>query len=319
MEYVISDAPTIWRLLNGVLCVYKPAGVTVNSVRRTLLYKLSTELNELECRPPVKRVAIDGDTRQALTVTVSDSLADNPLVVGPRYRPDDFKCSWATFLGVNTSGVFVIGLNSGTKDAYRLHREHPLRTYKVKGRLGECTDNLFHTGKVVDKSTWRHVRRGAMEKLLANMQASHQKTMYQLCGVDLQSEAAYELASKGLVRPVESKLPLIYGIRCVEFEPPNFIIEVNCINEYESYLLALVHDIAVKLHTVATCVSVRCTRHSCFTLQHALLMKHWTLQSAIANIAQSKRMIRNVMKTNKNMGLNSHLHRLEGEAANSLP
>lgn len=45
-----------------------------------------------------------------------------------------------------------------------------------------------------------------------------------LCGVDIQSQAAYELATRGLVRPSNSKTPLLYGIKCVHFESPDFTI-----------------------------------------------------------------------------------------------
>jgi len=274
----VRDAPTIWRLLNGVVCLYKTAGETCHALRRTFLNKLSTELCELECRPPEPHVIIEGDTTQPMLVKVIPSYADHPLVVGPRYQPSDFKCSWATFLGVNTSGVLVLGVNKGTREVYRLHQSHPLRTYRIKGRLGLMTDNLYSTGKVIEEHKFHHVRRGALERLLSSMQASHQRQMFDLCGVDLQSQAAYELASSGPIRPANTQLPLIYGIKCVDFNPPDFTIEVHCVNEYESYLMGLIHSIGLKLHSLATCFGVKCIRHSFFDLDHTLLMKHWTNQ-----------------------------------------
>lgn len=47
---------------------------------------------------------------------------------------------------------------------------------------------------------------------------------FRSCGVNMQSQAAYELAVKGLLRPIRSKVPVIYGIKCVQFEPPEFTI-----------------------------------------------------------------------------------------------
>lgn len=40
----------------------------------------------------------------------------------------------------------------------------------------------------------------------------------------------------------------------------------------------------MKLHSTAHCVSIKCIRHSCFTLEHALLEKHWTLENIVANM-----------------------------------
>lgn len=40
--------------------------------------------------------------------------------------------------------------------------------------------------------------------------------------IDLKTQEAYELAVKGLLRPMEKSPPLITAIRCLEFAPPEF-------------------------------------------------------------------------------------------------
>ena len=67
---------------------------------------------------------------------------------------------------------------------------------------------------------------------------------------------------------------------------------MQCINEYETYLSALVHDIGMQLHSVATCTGLQCIRYDSFTLEHALLRKHWTLQFLMDSMAQSQRLFR---------------------------
>jgi len=64
------------------------------------------------------------------------------------------------------------------------------------------------------------------------------------------------------------------------------ISEVNVINEYESYLLSLVHEIGLKLRCSASCTAIRCIRYSSFTIHQALLMKHWNLQFVLENIRE---------------------------------
>jgi tRNA U55 pseudouridine synthase TruB len=64
------------------------------------------------------------------------------------------------------------------------------------------------------------------------------------------------------------------------------ISEVNVINEYESYLLSLVHEIGLKLRCSATCTALRCIRYSSFNINQALLMKHWNLQYVLDNIKE---------------------------------
>lgn len=45
-----------------------------------------------------------------------------------------------------------------------------------------------------------------------------------MCGVDMQSQLACDLAIKGPIRPINSKLPILYGIKCIDFDPPSFTI-----------------------------------------------------------------------------------------------
>lgn len=281
----------MWHALKGIVCVYKPAEVSVKKLRTTLINKICQGLNELEVRPPLDYVAIEGDPSKKLTVSVKPSLADHPLVVGPRYQEQDLPVSWSNFLGWNTSGVLIFGIRSGTKRAKFIRENRSTRAYIIKGVLGQATDNCFKTGKVVERSTWKHVKRGNIDTFLSAMQASHQKKMFELCGVDMQSQTAYDLAVKGLIRPADSKIPVIYGIKCVDFQGPGFTLEIQCINEYETYLTHLIHEIGIKLHSTAHCTGIQCIRHSRFTLEHALLMKHWDLQHILENMGMCNQIL----------------------------
>lgn len=64
-----------------------------------------SDLNALPDRPQEKRVEIMGPTNAPMHVMVSPNFADDPLVVGPRYQHDDFKCNYSTHLGLFSSGV----------------------------------------------------------------------------------------------------------------------------------------------------------------------------------------------------------------------
>ena len=57
------------------------------------------------------------------------------------------------------------------------------------------------------------------------VQASYQREMYKYFGLNLQSQEAFEMASKGLLRPASTSAPpQIYSIRCIEFDRPFFKI-----------------------------------------------------------------------------------------------
>nr|AEE62206.1 unknown [Dendroctonus ponderosae] len=281
---LLPKAPPIWGALNGLICVYKPAEMSVRKLRNILISKISKEMNELEVRPPAGYVAIEGKPTEKLTVSVRPNFADHPLVVGPRYQERDLAVSWSNHLGYYTSGVLLFGIKSGTREAKFIRENLPTRAYRVKGVLGLMTDNCFRTGKIMMKSTWKHVRRHNVDGFLSAMQASHQRKMFELCGVDMESQAAYDLAKQGLIRPANAKIPIIYGIKCVEFEGPHFTLEIQCVNEYEDYMTHIINEIGLKLRSVAHCTDIQCIRHSRFTLKDALLIKHWTLAGILDNM-----------------------------------
>ena len=73
----------------------------------------------------------------------------------------------------------VLGLNDGSKTIKNIHLQRPTRVYRLKGLLGKATDNYFVTGKVMEKATFGHVNRSKLDRILAAMQAAHQRHMYQ--------------------------------------------------------------------------------------------------------------------------------------------
>ena len=140
----------------------------------------------MKVRPPDPYVLIKGETNEQLTVSVRRSFADNVLVVGPRYQPQDFKMNWANHLYQDTTGVVVCGINDGTKLIHKIKRAAPTRFYRVKGILGKATDNYFITGKIVEKSTYKFLRRSHIDRVCAAMQSSHQKKMFEYVSIMIQ-------------------------------------------------------------------------------------------------------------------------------------
>ena len=287
----VNDARQLYKALNGVFAIYKPAGISFPFMRGTIISKLCKDLNDMYVRPPVQHVAILGSTDKDMRVVVHDSYADHPLVVGPRYQMHDFKLAATSIMNRDTCGVVVCGINYGTQLVHRIRDAKCTRFYRVKGLLGQATDNYFHTGKIVERSTYAHVKRGHVDKICSSMQSSHQRKMFELCGVDIQSQAAYELAVKGLLRPADPNIPMIYTIRCIDFSPPEFTLEIVSINESEMYLKTLIHDLGMQLHSTATCTQILCVQNGLFSVKHALLMKHWGIKGIVGSMEMCGRII----------------------------
>ncbi|XP_017877533.1 mitochondrial mRNA pseudouridine synthase Trub2 [Ceratina calcarata] len=287
----VNDASQVYKALNGVLLIYKPPLMYFNTMRDTVIQNLCRDLNDLKVRPPMKYIAIEGQVNKQMKLVVRDSFADHPLVVGPRYQPNDFRLGATKIMRPDVSGILVCGLNKGNRMIHKLKESKCLRFYRVKGLLGQATDTYFHTGKIVEKSAFQHVRRGHLDKICSSMQSSHQRKMFDLCGVDIQSQAAYELALRGPIRPANSNIPMIYTIKCVDFSPPEFTLEIVCTNEYDMYLKTIIHDLGMQLRSCATCTQILCVQDGLFNIKHALLQKHWTLEEIVSNVQFCRQVI----------------------------
>ncbi|CAG9575340.1 unnamed protein product [Danaus chrysippus] len=287
----IKDAALAYKTLNGIICVYKPSCVSVRQVQNTILTHLCRDLNSLPDRQLEKRVEIIGATNEPMQVKMVPNYADHPLACGPRYIKEDFRCSWATHLGLFSSGVLLIGINDGTKLTYQINTARPTRAFKVHGQLGKATDTYFWNGRTMERASYNHVTREKLDRVVAHIQAAHQKTMFELSGLHMESQTAYDLASQGLIRPANSKLPIIYGVKCVHFDSPNFTLEIQSVNEYDKYLWTLVHDLGIQLKTAAHCTGLQCVRQGRFNLELALLRKHWQLNHILNNMDQCRQLL----------------------------
>lgn len=99
--------------------------------------------------------------------------------------------------------------------------------YHVTGRFGSSTETHFNDSAVTVRASFDHINLAKINAFLASLQASHQKKMFELCGVDVQSQTAYELAVQGPLRPSVSSIPLVYSLRCIDLRRPYFTIGNN--------------------------------------------------------------------------------------------
>ncbi|XP_064536724.1 pseudouridylate synthase TRUB2, mitochondrial [Drosophila montana] len=291
----VYDAATVFKHLNGIINVYKPAGIKVKHVRNAILSNICKGLNELEqrqpCKLPKSRLLLGTGTAADTVlhkIAKDTDLSDHILAAGPRYMPDDIRCAAVATLGSHTSGVLLLGLNNGLKQSSLIQRNRPVRVYHVTARMGTATENHLPDSHVTVRANHRHVTAERISGLASSMQASHQRKMYELCGVDLQTQAAYELACKGLLRPADNSQPVVYGIKLIHFERPHFTLELHTINESEQYMAALVHDMAIELRTVAHCSQLRCIRHAHFDVTDSLLRHGWHLPGIVKNMRQQR-------------------------------
>ncbi|XP_013788231.1 probable tRNA pseudouridine synthase 2 [Limulus polyphemus] len=176
----ICNAEEAWKLLNGIFCIYKPAGLSVYKVREVLIGNIVRDLNLMNVRPPRDYVKIEGSVAsgKALTISTVPNYADHMLVTGPRYQPQDVRLTWITFLGWSVSGVLVMAVNRGNRLLFKYRESKHLHSFELKGKFGLATDNFMVDGRIVEKATYDHINEWKINKVLAAVQASHQAQMF---------------------------------------------------------------------------------------------------------------------------------------------
>ncbi|XP_065368261.1 pseudouridylate synthase TRUB2, mitochondrial [Calliphora vicina] len=292
----VQDASLVFKHLNGLINIYKPAGMKVKHVKSAILHNICRDLNDLDSqrepkKPQTPLLESGGAADPILRKIHNLNLSESVLSTGPRYEIEDMRCSQVASLGQHTSGVLLFGLNKGLRQTMRIQRNRPLRAYHVSGCLGVATENHLPDSHVTVKAYYKHVQADRLSALASSLQASHQRKMFELSGVDMQSQAAYEIACKGLIRPANDSQPVIYGIKLIDFERPNFTLEIHAINETEQYLATLIHEIGIELKTVAHCSGLRCIRHGKFGVENALLRHGWNLAGIVKNMREQKEIL----------------------------
>ncbi|XP_002731969.1 pseudouridylate synthase TRUB2, mitochondrial-like [Saccoglossus kowalevskii] len=286
-------ASVAWRGLNGVFAVYKPPGMAAIQLKNIIEHNLLQEINSLEQQPLRNRVKIEKveneDNTNALTVTSVPSLADHPLVTGPRYKK--VSIAWLSPLDRMASGIMVMTATEGNKKIGMMNTAQFPSIYEVKGKFGMATDTFDESGKVWEKTTYHHIKSEKMNRVLAAMSRVHQSAMTRFSGVEMQSQAAYELAVRGMLRPAVDSPPLIIRMKCIHFDKPHFTIEMECLKEHGQFLRKTVHELGLEMKSSAVATSVRRTRQGPFTLDHALLQKHWKLEYILQAIQNCKKLV----------------------------
>ncbi|NWS72206.1 TRUB2 synthase, partial [Crotophaga sulcirostris] len=240
-------------------------------------------LNSLPQRAPRQQIRFlpvlgEGESRVTeLVATKVPMLADHPLVRGPRFRR--LKIGAGHRLDTKASGVFVLGIGHGNKLLTDLYNCHLTKVYTVGGLFGKATDDFSDTGRLIEKTTFDHITREKLERILAVIQGTNHKALLMHSNIDMKTQEAYELAVKGLIRPMEKSPPIITAIRCLQFTLPEFQLEIHCLHETQQYLRKIVHEIGLELKSSAVCTQVRRIRDGVFTLDDALLRTQWDLQS----------------------------------------
>ena len=252
----------------------------------------------MEVRPANQRLVIKGNTKEDLQVVMEPDYSDHVLVSGERYK-ESYISMW---LG-NSPGWYGSGLMVGVIGKSLFYKRPQFsgyqfpKIYEIKGRFGFVTENNFDNGKIRAKATYKHIKKPQFENILSKIEGAQRKKMFELSGVGLESEEAYKIAQMEWIPPAPNqKQPLIYGIRLISFNLPDFAIEVQCTNVDEKFLGEFVSEIGLAMKSMAFCTGLRLTKFGPFSTENSLIDKLWNVENLIENIYLSNQIMDNYVK-----------------------
>ncbi|XP_018017361.1 mitochondrial mRNA pseudouridine synthase Trub2 [Hyalella azteca] len=285
-QIFLRTAPEAWSCLKGIFCIYKPPRISMKKVVDCISWNLTDELNKMKYFKPDELGNAKGGVHTSLKHV---DYTYHPLALGELYHKADFTFSFVDKMLPIVSGVCVIGLGEESRSvAKKLKAAQLLSTYTLEGKLGVATRDYYYTGNAVERTTYDHVTASRLERVLMKIQSHNQRRLIDQLGLLPNSQAAYEVLSKGLVRPNAVQEVVLYGIKLIEFKRPHFSIEVTGVNIHADYLLNLINDIGLMARSTAHTLQIRCIRQGSFTLDLALIRKQWFAEHIINNIAVCK-------------------------------
>jgi len=235
--------------LDGILPVYKPKDWTSNDVVLKIKSIISNEVRE--------------KTNQKFKIKVGHGGTLDPMA----------------------TGVLVIGLVKGCKGLESFLKGS--KGYLALAVMGEATDTLDSTGKVVAKASTEHVTQVMMEGVLPQFRGDILQVPPMYSALKRDGKKLYELAREGIEVEREARPVHISALELLGQDPfsspsrplllPEFGLSVECGGG--TYIRTLIADIAERCQSVAHMTALERTKQGPFTLQDCLKKDSWTLDN----------------------------------------
>ena len=124
------------------------------------------------------------------------------------------------------------------------------KEYIATALLGVETDTYDITGKIVRTLPAEGITEESLLKVLEEFKGEIKQVPPPFSAKKIRGRRAYKLARKGKKVDLEPVKVRIYNLELLEFEPPRFTVRTQVSSG--TYIRSLLHDIGIKLGTVAT-------------------------------------------------------------------
>lgn len=215
--YIMAQRIELFRLLNGLISVYKPPGLDRVQFYRRIKTSLADAFNSLPPEPKLLRTVVKVDLLDSglpSIISVPD-IVDDDLALGRRFLRSDFLLHAVDPLEKFMSGIQVFGIGEDGVYNHAMKFEHSswLKTYHLTCMLGRASTDGTASSPTLIRSRWRHVKRHNIDRVLVGLRAQFSASSLLQAGLRPNSQAAYVSLAKRWdgedLRPVPSTLRLV--------------------------------------------------------------------------------------------------------------
>ncbi|CAI5449439.1 unnamed protein product [Caenorhabditis angaria] len=286
---------SVWKAVSGVLCVYKPSGISSSAIKKLITNRITEFNSSVESTSRLQLPIISlpivepHESSGALLVVGSKDLADyrhHPLVCGSSIRPEDIHIVDPLPLHTNSSGVCLFGINEGSDSLPEIMSKSWTNVYRFDGIFTKVSPKD-------EKLDLSKITRHKFEKVISRLESQFRSAAFEHANVDKQSEEAFDLARKGLPRAQLPGAQVIYSIEINWLKVPRFSITIQCSGEDDEMLKNFASTIGSSLGCSAVPIRIQRKCFGPFSSVNALLEKQFNLQNFIRNVNLNKKIIEN--------------------------
>ena len=178
------------------------------------------------------------------------------------------KVGHAGTLDPLATGVLIVCLGQATRlSEYAMQSK---KQYRATVHLGIETDTYDAEGQTVATHDAAHITQEQVEASLAEFQGAIQQMPPMYSAIKKDGKKLYELARQGKTIELEARPVTLYSIDLVEWNAPQFVIDVTC--SPGTYIRSLAHDIGQKLGVGAHLAALERTRSGGFSVDNAVAL-----------------------------------------------
>lgn len=184
------------------------------------------------------------------------------------------------------TGLLIIAIDrTATKHIDKLHEFD--KTYVATGKLGELTDTLDFTGKILSSEPHPNISEEILTKALSSLGSSYLQTAPLYSALKHKGTPLYKLARNKNIPQQEldaiiktkQRMVELYKLELLDYSPPLFTIKAKV--SRGTYIRTLMNDIAKQANSVATTYELERSQIGPFSLDKAISLEQLNDRDAL--------------------------------------